>query len=258
MLGILHPLVYNAYLGQPMPAVFTCELQDADITRWIVDGVASNGDALTRRGIVVHPDIEMPPYKISRISIPATEIRVNRIKCAGYEAPPSTLSMRSFETANFYVQGSKPEYNTKRSIRPIKLIYTMHAWKHVVHTYTHYCIGLLEMPQNVSTPTLNSTHNLVSWIEPSTLNITDIEPDIFNYTVCTNATVLKWQCANVSLPEIIIPRYYFEVTIVITAWNIVGESRNSASGVIDACEDINTGMFCASMHVDSCLTCSYV
>ena len=43
--------------------------------------------------------------------------------------------------------------------------------------------GLLEAPTALHTKPLTSTHDVLMWEDPYTLNLTDIEPDITDYTV---------------------------------------------------------------------------
>ena len=43
--------------------------------------------------------------------------------------------------------------------------------------------GLLDAPSALRTAQLNSTHYLLLWEDPYTLNLTDIEPDVTGYTI---------------------------------------------------------------------------
>lgn len=98
--------------------------------------------------------------------------------------------------------------------------------------------GLLVMPPNVTSSGYNSTHHLIKWLEPETLNITNIEPDIENYTVCTNGTAI--QCTNTSKTMYFYPKLSVRVFVEITAWNIAGESKNSVYLIIAECIINNT------------------
>ena len=52
-----------------------------------------------------------------------------------------------------------------------------------------------------------------------------MEPDVFGYTVCIGiGDNHMHECRNVTATEVIVPKYYFVVNVMITAWNIVGES----------------------------------
>ena len=92
--------------------------------------------------------------------------------------------------------------------------------------------GLLDMPPNISYSSYNVTHNLLVWQEPETLNITDIEPDVENYTVCN--TIIN-QCAVTTRTNFILPKYTLDFFVNVTAWNIVGKSNSSAQLLIEAC-----------------------
>ena len=102
--------------------------------------------------------------------------------------------------------------------------------------------GLLNMPPNISYTSYNVTHNLVEWLEPDTLNITNIEPDIESYTVCTNITD---DCVNTTTTYSILAKYFVDILVYVTAWNIVGESNSSAQLVVQACSTTAVAGMCA-------------
>lgn len=98
------------------------------------------------------------------------------------------------------------------------------------------------MPMNITTTSQNTTHNIVTWDKPFTLDITDVDPDIIGYTVCSTIRD-SHECSNVTATEFVIPKYYLDVNtdVTITARNIVGESP-VASYSINPNADIKQGV----------------
>ena len=84
-------------------------------------------------------------------------------------------------------------------------------------------VGLLQLLPSVVAANHNTSHSIVNWNKPFTLDITDVDPDIIGYTVCISVRDVH-ECRNVTATEFLVPKYYFVVNVMITAWNIVGES----------------------------------
>ena len=105
------------------------------------------------------------------------------------------------------------------------------------------------MSPNVTSVSYNRSHNQVVWEEPFTLNITDVEPDIFNYTICTSfpsftsTDTFHIRCINKTKANIIIPKFFVNVSLTISAWNIVGESNRVDCIIEPACSiDMASGI----------------
>ncbi len=184
--------------------MFTCVTLDSDDIRWIIDGYAHNHptvrDDFNIRVSTVSYSNRSQHSIIMIPAIPANN-HITVIECRAYNFEPWEIA-RSDNTAQYSIQ------------------------------------GLLEMPPNVTYSTYNATHNLIQWAEPQTLDITNVEPDIDDYTVCVYRNAeYSWmvECVNVSTPQYILPKYFFRQVVIITAWNVVGESINSTQLVIDAC-----------------------
>ena len=167
---------------------------------WIVDGVAHTRTFVrTERQIRVYTTTHNQTQH-SVIKIPAIPVnqRIEHIKCKA-SIPYSSgdyQEVESAETAQFHIQ------------------------------------GLLGVPPNITYSNYNITHNIVEWQEPETLNITNVEPDIDNYTICLNVTD---ECVNTTVNFFILSKFHVNVLVDVTAWNIVGESNSSAWLVIEAC-----------------------
>ena len=67
-----------------------------------------------------------------------------------------------------------------------------------------------------------------------------MDPDIIGYTVCISVRDVQ-ECGNVTATEVIVPKYYFDVNILITAWNIVGNGPAASYDIIQ-CKEIMQGL----------------
>ena len=82
------------------------------------------------------------------------------------------------------------------------------------------------------------THTTIQWQPPYTLNITDIEPDILQYTVCVSITDISQYCFNGTTLEIVLPSLNVREEVSVSAWNGLG-SGETAELSVDACEPQN-------------------
>ena len=103
-------------------------------------------------------------------------------------------------------------------------------------------IGVLgECPGLNITPS-GDYHQHLTWDPPSTLNITEVEPDIFSYIVCSNVST---ECTTINVTEAggdssdlrqyTFPNLRTHINFTVTAVNIVGDGE-SASIVYQPCE----------------------
>ncbi len=213
--------MYNAYQHSEDLGSFTCITTNSDDIRWIVDGYAHNFPSIgSVNKITVHTEFYDNRTQHSVIRIPAIPAnnRIVVIECRAYNFDPWHVAF-SMDTAQFNIQ------------------------------------GLLE-PPNATYSSYNATHYLVEWMESQTLDISNVEPDIENYTVCTtyknnSQTESIPECANTSTTQIYLPKYFFEQLVFITAWNVVGESNSSAQLVIEMC-NITEFSMAGGMSVNAC------
>ena len=200
---ITSPLVYNAYLYSQEPGTFTCVTSHDSDVDWIVDGIAHTRASVRRDRQIRVYTTSFNQTQHSVIMIPAIPVNqhIERIKCKASVLYPSGdyQEIESTETAQFNIQ------------------------------------GLLDVPPNITYRIYNITHNIVEWQEPDTLNITHVEPDIDNYTVCLNVTE---ECVNTTMNFFVLSKHSVDVLVDITAWNVVGESNDSAQLVIEACKAV--------------------
>ena len=106
IVGIIPPLSYNAYLNQSKPGVFTCQLKNQSITRWIINGTVINSGITRSRGIFIN---RTEKRTISELIVPATSINSVGldVQCKAISLEPYQ-SVTSKETAQFRVQGNRP------------------------------------------------------------------------------------------------------------------------------------------------------
>ena len=81
------------------------------------------------------------------------------------------------------------------------------------------------------------SHKRLTWEAPASLNITDVEPDISGYRICTNLTEV---CTNTTELEYVFPNLRIPIQFSVTAVNLVGES-NASVALHDSC-DPSTGI----------------
>ena len=204
---IIPPLIYNAYLDSQECGTFTCVTRNNDDVHWLVDGVLDSFPSVVNTRLI---RINSTEAGHSMIIIPAIPVNqhIAEIKCIAY-------------TLNEYFQPVDEQESTETAQFNIQ--------------------GLLNMLPNISYASYNATHNLVEWLKPETLNITNIDPDIENYTICTNIT---GECVNTTTTNFILSKYFVDILFSVTAWNIVGESNSSAQLVVQACSTTTV----AGMH----------
>ena len=197
--AVLPPLIYNAYQDSTELGSFTCVTRNSDDIRWIVDGYAHNDPSL-RDKIFVYTESYANRSQHSVIRIPAIPAnnRIAEIECRAYSNEPWEVAY-SAHTAQFNIQ------------------------------------GLLDMPPNATYSSYNATHYLVEWMQPQTLDISNVEPDIENYTACTYKNNVDPECANTTTARLFLPKYFFDQFLFLTVWNVVGESNSSAQLVIERC-----------------------
>ena len=184
--------------------------RNSDNIRWKINGQFDiDFYASSIRQIDSRIILEQNRSHISELTIPAIPINkhIEVIKCEAYKTIGGFEVAESNETAQYHIQ------------------------------------GLLEMKPNATYSSYNATHNQIQWLEPFTLNLTNIAHDIENYTVCSHIYLLNTEhalgCINSSDPQIYLPKYSVNLSLLITAWNIVGESNNSVTLDVAACVSNN-------------------
>ena len=77
-----------------------------------------------------------------------------------------------------------------------------------------------------------TSYSRLFWEAPESLDITDIEPDISNYRICTNFSGVY---INTTELEYIFPNVRITIEFSVTAINVVGES-NASIAIYEPCD----------------------
>ena len=110
-----------------------------------------------------------------------------------------------------------------------------------------FSTGILDPPSNLTIVNQGASHSRLFWEAPESLNITDIEPDISNYRICTN---LSGVCIDTTELEHVFPNVHITIEFSVTAINVVGES-NAFITIWEPCDpttgkkNIKASIFCA-------------
>ncbi len=82
--------------------------------------------------------------------------------------------------------------------------------------------GLLDPVTDLTSEYYNDYNQILNWTPPFTLDITDLDPDISNYTICNSAS---HTCVNTTDTSYIFPTTCFPVEYSVSACNPVGCSE---------------------------------
>ena len=194
----ISPSEYTASLDPSTTTTFQCDVTGADSILWIVDGLFALRQEIRHRGIST-----------------SLQVTVN-------------LSEGRF-TSNISI--SRSDVNKNASILCMACVVT---GTDVLSSPAFFKVqGLLGPPPNVSLAVPNQLEHsqyefikVLIWDEPSTLNITDVEPDISHYRVCYNlSTTLA--CANTTDREFMFLNVRVNILFTVSAVNVVGVGNSS-------------------------------
>ena len=203
--AIITPRDYNASLDPEANFTFQCDVTGADGVLWLVDGLLSTRQDIRSRGIS-ESDV----------------IIVNE----------TTGSFRA------YISLSRNVTNRNTTIICIAdIVLSAGVTSDPVLFQVQ---GLLDTPSNLTLSEVNNQHKrLLSWGEPFSLDITDVDPDISHYKVCytlINDRKLSL-CTRVNQTEFTFLYISVPLLFNVSAVNVVGEG-NSSSILLDH-EEIN-------------------
>jgi hypothetical protein len=192
----ISPREYIASLDPRASTTFQCEVTGADSILWIVDGQFALRQEIRQRGISTSHQVTINQTEgrfTSNISISRSDINKNT----------SILCMACV------IQGTD--------------ILSAPAFFKVQ--------GLLGPPPNLSLTKPNEPQNafvkVLTWDEPNTLNITDVESDISHYRVCYNLSAIL-TCTNTTGRKFTFLNIGVDILFTVTAVNVVGEGNGSA------------------------------
>jgi hypothetical protein len=199
--AVITPRGYNASLDPEASFTFQCDVTGTNNIQWFVDGSPSFTQEIRDRGISEGISITVDEATDSfRRSLTILRNATNRnttIVCLATVLSPSTSS--TSEPVLFKIQ------------------------------------GLLDAPSNLMLSDLeadNQHMRRLSWEEPFSLDITDVDPDIECYNVCyslVNITAEKSraQCMCVNQTEYTFLDVNIPLLFVVSAVNVVGEGNPS-------------------------------
>ena len=196
----ISPTEYITSLTCPVAEViFRCDASGANGVLWVVDGIYAARQEIRERGITTSELVtinESEGQFTSNISIPCTAVNRNvSIVCVANVVDINKQDILS-APAFFKVQ------------------------------------GLLQPPPNLTLTSSSINRSpgelmrLLTWEEPETLDITDVDPDINNYRVCYNISATT-TCEITSKREFTFLNVRVHILFSVTAVNVVGEGSAS-------------------------------
>ena len=194
--AVITPRGYNASLNPEGSFTFQCDATGADSVQWSVDGVLASRDDLKDRGIsesgIITVDEATRSMRRTLSIVKNINNSIINITCIASSFSP--LGIDFSEPVFFKLQ------------------------------------GLLDAPSSpmVSEPK-NQHMRRLSWNEPFSLDITDVNPDISHYKVCYKLVdANKSQCVLVNQTEFIFLNINVPLLFTVSAVNVVGEGNASS------------------------------
>ena len=183
---------YVASLGSSPATSFHCTVTGTDSIIWRVDGYVTTSSNLDDRNIVRQSDEIQDGTVISTILIPATEINNNSsVLCIAINLNGGANA--NSETVFYFVQ------------------------------------GILDPPGGLTiTAGENDFTRELTWQAPPTLDISNVDPDISHYNVCTTFSQTGGQsCSDVQETEYSFLNVRVALEFSVSAVNVVGQSNVS-------------------------------
>ena len=193
--AVITPRGYNASLDPEASFIFQCDVTGTNNIQWLVDGEPLNTQEIRDRGISTSNTITVDEATDSfrrSLFILRNIINMNTtIECLATDLSPIFIS--ASEPVLFKVQ------------------------------------RLLDAPSNLMLSEADNQHmRRLSWEEPFSLDITDVDPDIECYNVCyslVNVSAEKSQCTCVNQTEYTFLCVSVPLLFTVSAVNVVGEGE---------------------------------
>ena len=199
--AVITPRGYNASLDPKATFTFQCDVTGADDVQWIVDGLPPGRQEIINRGILIVTSV----------------ITVNE---ATRSFRQNLSISRNVANQNTTIVCEADSF-TVNDVRSTPVLFQLQ--------------GLLGVPPNLLLTETESDDNLkfvkkITWDEPFTLDITDVEHDISNYKVCYSLinSANKSQCTHVYQTEFTFLIVTISLEFTVYAVNVVGESNSSS------------------------------
>ena len=189
--AVITPRSYNASLDPESNFTFLCDVTGADSIEWIVDNISSRNK-----------------YIIDR------EITTNNVQTVNI----STGSFRSSITV--------PRDDRNRDTTIICVADSISSNDVLSDPVVFRVQGLLGAPSNLMlSEVINKHMRTLTWDEPLSLDITDIEQDISHYEVCYSISTEKSQCTCTDQTEFTFLYIRVPLEFTVLAVNVVGEGE---------------------------------
>lgn len=185
---------YNASLDPNTSTTLQCLVTGADSIVWVVDGVAAGTTKIYDRGIMISDMVTIDEAKgrfASNLSIPRTRENKNTaIHCIA-----NSFTSRDIPSSVAYFQVQ--------------------------------CL-LSEPPGlNISASPNHRHMRILTWNEPETIDITDVDPDISHYRVCYNISGEFSSCEITSERHYLLADVSVDIVFSVAAVNVVGIGNES-------------------------------
>ena len=210
--AVITPRGYNASLDPEASFTFQCDVSSSNNVQWLVDGRPSTTQENRGRGIsqssIITVDEATDSFRIS-LSILRNIINRNTTIVCQVIAVLSTgmVTGISSDPVQFQIQ------------------------------------DFLDAPSNLMLSEADNQHmRRLSWDEPFSLDITNVDPDIECYNVCyslVNVTAEKSQCTCVNQTEYTFLCVSVPLLFTVSAINVVGEGA-ATSILHDGCSCTST------------------
>ena len=195
--AVITPGGYNASLDPEASFTFQCDVTGSDNIQWLVDGRPSTTQENRDRGIsqstIITVNEATESFRISLSILRNITNRNTTVVCQVIAVLPTGMVTGNIsEPVQFQIQ------------------------------------GLLDAPSNLMLSEADNQHMRLSWKEPFSLDISDVDPDIECYNVCyslVNVTAEKSQCTCVNQTEYTFLCVSVPLLFTVSAVNVVGEGE---------------------------------
>ena len=199
--AVITPRGYNASLDPEASFTFQCDVTGSDNIQWLVDGRPSTTQENRDRGIsqstIITVDEATDSFRISLSILRNITNRNTTVVCQVIAVLPTGMVTGNIsDPVQFQIQ------------------------------------GLLDAPSNLMLSEADNQHMRLSWEEPFSLDISDVDPDIECYNVCyslVNVTAEKSQCMCVDQTECTFLNINIPLRFIVSAVNVVGIGNASTA-----------------------------
>jgi hypothetical protein len=204
LIAVVTPRGYNASLDPEASFTFQCDVTGTNNIQWFVDGSFSSTQEISNRGISESNTITVD------------------------EATDSASYRRTLSILRNITNSNTTIVCLATAVSPTGIVSGVNSSEPVLFKVQ----GLLDAPSSlILSEAVNQHMRRLSWKEPFSLDITDVDPDIECYNVCyslVNVTAEKSQCTCVNQTEYTFLCVSVPLLFTVSAVNVVGEGEDSS------------------------------